>query len=320
MPYLSRHGAFRHFCFIEHHAVPRRSFYRRFLCSLADVVKNAKAYEAAGYGSRFNAPPFTKTGKGRVKKLFVRFFMENEEKILTATGSDLDLMADNFGIDENLPTRQKQEMVYEKFAQIASTSKEWTKAEVARQKEAFLKQLETSHFPNLVCHTLNIKESVYKGWLRSDLEFSEAVRQTQQRFAERIALNLMQKAEEGDLGAQMYALKQFEGVVKYTDPAAMGQEVTSDMDISRLSAKEQEELLRLLDKARTGTDSGDTRFIEDGAEYLDASGNVIEKDAIAGMITKGEEPVNFIEEEDEEDKVIDVEPTRSQEVIYEEGD
>ena len=246
--------------------------------------------------------------------------MENEEKLLTLDGTDLDLFVTRFGIDENLSVQQKQEAVYEKFAEIASTSKQWTKAEVARQKKNFLKQLETSHFPNIVCHTLGIKESIYKGWLRSDLEFSEAVRQTQQRFGERIALNLMQKAEEGDLGAQMYALKQFEGVVKYTDPAAMGQEVSADMDISRLSPKEQEELLRLMDKARTGTDSGDTRFIEDDAEYLDASGNVIEKDAIAGLITKGEEPVNFIEEEDEEDKVIDVEPTRSQEVIYEEGD
>ena len=247
--------------------------------------------------------------------------MENEEKILTAEGSDLSLMCDHFGINENLPTQEKQEAVYEKFADIAQSSKEWTKAEVARQKRNFLKQLETSHFPNIVCHTLGIKESIYKGWLRSDLEFSEAVRLTQQRFGERIGLNMMQKAEEGDLGAQMWILKQFGDVVKFMDPAAMGQEVSADMDISRLTPHEQEELLRLMDKARTGTDSGDTRFIEDDAEYLDASGNVIEKDAIAGLITKGDEPRVFDEEEtDDEDKVIDVEPTRSQEVIYEEGD
>ena len=245
--------------------------------------------------------------------------MENEENILTAKGSDLDLMCDHFGIDENLPTQQKQEAVYEKFADIAQSSKEWTKAEVVRQKRNFLKQLETSHFPNIVCHTLGIKESVYKGWLRSDLEFSEAVRQTQQRFGERIALNLMQKAEEGDLGAQMYALKQFEGVVKYTDPAAMGQEVTADMDISRLSPKEQEELLRLMDKARTGADTSDMKFLEDDADLLDASGNAIDKDAVAGLLTKGDEPRVF-DEDDDSDKVIDVTPTKSQEVIYEEGD
>lgn len=320
MGYLSKWGAVRHFYFIEKNARPSTSFYRRFINSLKTVIRNARNYEKNGYGSRFGAPSFTKTSKYRIKNYYVRFFVENEEKLLTLDGTDLDLFVTRFGIDENLSVQQKQEAVYEKFAEIASTSKQWTKAEVARQKKNFLKQLETSHFPNIVCHTLGIKESIYKGWLRSDLEFSEAVRQTQQRFGERIALNLMQKAEEGDLGAQMYALKQFEGVVKYTDPAAMGQEVSADMDISRLSPKEQEELLRLMDKARTGTDSGDTRFIEDDAEYLDASGNVIEKDAIAGLITKGEEPVNFIEEEDEEDKVIDVEPTRSQEVIYEEGD
>ena len=244
--------------------------------------------------------------------------MENEEKILTAEGSDLSLMCDHFGIDESLPTQEKQEAVYEKFADIAQSSKEWTKAEVARQKRNFLKQLETSHFPNIVCHTLGIKESIYKGWLRSDLEFSEAVRLTQQRFGERIGLNMMQKAEEGDLGAQMWILKQFGDTVKFMDPAAMGQEVSADMDISRLTPQEQEELLRLMDKARTGADSGDTRFIEDDAEYLDASGNVIEKEDIAGLITKGDEPRVF--DEGIEDEVIDVTPTKTQEVIYEEGD
>lgn len=317
---LSRHAAFHHFYFMEKHAKPSTSFYRRFLTSLKKVVHNAKKYEEHGYGSRFNATPFTKTNQSKVKKYFTRFFMENEEKILTAEGSDLSLMCDHFGINENLPTQEKQEAVYEKFADIAQSSKEWTKAEVARQKRNFLKQLETSHFPNIVCHTLGIKESIYKGWLRSDLEFSEAVRQTQQRFGERIALNLMQKAEEGDLGAQMYALKQFEGVVKYTDPAAMGQEVSADMDISRLTPQEQEELLRLMDKARTGADSGDTRFIEDDAEFLDASGNVIAKEDVAGLITKGEEARVFEEEADEKDGVIDVEPVSSAEVIYEEGD
>lgn len=316
---LSRHAAFRHFFFIEKYARPSTSFYRRFLTSLQKVVYNAKKYEDHGYGSRFDAPSYTRTNKATVKKYFVRFFVENEENILTAKGSDLDLMCDHFGIDENLPTQQKQEAVYEKFADIAQSSKEWTKAEVVRQKRNFLKQLETSHFPNIVCHTLGIKESVYKGWLRSDLEFSEAVRQTQQRFGERIALNLMQKAEEGDLGAQMYALKQFEGVVKYTDPAAMGQEVSADMDISRLSPKEQEELLRLMDKARTGADTSDMKFLEDDADLLDASGNAIDKDAVAGLLTKGDEPRVF-DEDDDSDKVIDVTPTKSQEVIYEEGD
>ena len=317
---LSRRAAFHHFYFIEKYAKPSTSFYRRFLTSLKTVVLNAKKYEECGYGSRFDAPSFTKTNRSKVKKYFTRFFMENEEKILTAEGSDLSLMCDHFGVDENLPTQQKQEAVYEKFADIAQSSKEWTKAEVARQKRNFLKQLETSHFPNIVCHTLGIKESIYKGWLRSDLEFSEAVRQTQQRFGERIALNLMQKAEEGDLGAQMYALKQFEGVVKYTDPAAMGQEVSADMDISRLTPKEQEELLRLMDKARTGAPNENMEFLEDDADLLDANGNVIDSDSVAGLLQKGEEPINFIEEEDELDKVIDVEPTKSQEVIYEEGD
>ena len=275
---------------------------------------------ARGFGSRRFAPLNARKSQSGVKKLFIRFFMENEDKILEATGSDLDLMAEHFHIDENLPTKAKQEAVYEKFSDLAHSSREWTKAETIRQKRNFLKQLEVSHFPNIVCHTLGIKDSVYKGWLRSDLEFSEAVRQTQQRFGERIALNLMQKAEEGDLGAQMYALKQFEGVVKYVDPGAMGQEVSTDMDISRLSAKEQEELLRLLDKARTGADSGDTRFIEDDAEFLDASGNVIAKEDVAGLITKGEEARVFEEEADEKDGVIDVEPVSSAEVIYEEGD
>lgn len=315
---LSRRAAFRHFYFIEKHAKPSTSFYRRFLTSLTTVVRNAKKYEEHGYGSRLDAPSFTKTNKSKIKKYFTRFFMENEEKILTAEGSDLSLMCDHFGIDESLPTQEKQEAVYEKFADIAQSSKEWTKAEVARQKRNFLKQLETSHFPNIVCHTLGIKESIYKGWLRSDLEFSEAVRLTQQRFGERIGLNMMQKAEEGDLGAQMWILKQFGDTVKFMDPAAMGQEVSADMDISRLTPQEQEELLRLMDKARTGADSGDTRFIEDDAEYLDASGNVIEKEDIAGLITKGDEPRVF--DEGIEDEVIDVTPTKTQEVIYEEGD
>lgn len=317
---MSRHGALRHFCFIERNARPPISFYRRFLNSIRRVVTNARSYERHGYGSRHDVPLFWGASKSNVKKYIVRFFVENEEKILTATGSDLDLMAEHMGVDENLPVQQKQEAVYEKFAEIANSSKEWTKTEVIRQKKAFIKQLETSHFPNIVCHTLGIKESVYKGWLRSDLEFSEAVRQTQQRFAERIALNLMQKAEEGDLGAQMYALKQFEGVVQYTDPAAMGQEVAADMDVSRLTPKEQEELLRLMDKARTGVSAENMEFLEDDADLLDANGNAIDKDSVAGLLTKGEEPIEFIEEEDEEDKVIDVEPIKSQEVIYEEGD
>lgn len=316
---LSRIGVFRHFCFIEFHARPRKSFYRRFLLALAGATRRNKLNERAGYPSRSSAPPFVRVSESRIRELFTKFFRENEERILTCTGSDLELMADHFGIDENLPVQQKQEAVYQKFADVASRNRVWTREEVARQKEAFLRQLEVAHFPNLVCNTLGIKESIYKGWLRSDLEFSEAVRHTQQRFAERIALNLMQKAEEGDLGAQMYALKQFGDAVKYMDPATMGQEVAADMDVTLLSPKEQEELLRLMNKARTGIDHESTKFLED-EDVVDASGNVVEHEVVRGLLHKGDEPRVFEEELDDEENVIDVTPEETIEVIQEEGD
>ena len=102
----------------------------------------------------------------------------------------------------------------------------------------------------------------------TDPEFAEEVVTTQTRMGERIAGALVQKAlGEGDVGAQMYLLKQYGSAIQLVDQEA--QDIaqsrttsTQGMDISRLPLEEQETLLRLMRKAQEGTEEPEIPEVE----------------------------------------------------------
>lgn len=194
-------------------------------------------------------------------------FMSNPDEFLTATGTDIDKLADHYGVDPDLPLREKQEAVYEVMSDVLLPNEGWTKEEIARKKQQFLEILEKAQFINLTCNTVGIKESIVRSWLRTDPDFREAVRSAQVRFGERVAQALLVKAVGGDLGAQMYALKQFGRAVQYIDqdvinqPAAVN--ANAEVDITKLTTQEQEVLLGLLRKAQNIEAQQPTIFIEE---------------------------------------------------------
>ena len=216
--------------------------------------------------------------------------MQNPDEFLTATGKDIEDLADHYGVDQSLPLREKQEAVYEVMSDVLLPNEGWTHDEIARKKQQFLEILEKAQFINLTCNTMGIKESLVRSWLRTDPDFREAVRSAQVRFGERVAQALLVKAVSGDLGAQMYALKQFGNAVQYIDRDVVGQpaavNASADVDITKLTTQEQELLLGLLRKAQNIEAQQPTIFIEEELpeereaelKVIEPSKEVIEED------------------------------------------
>lgn len=228
------------------------------------------------------------------RQLKYEFFMEHNEEVLTSRGADLDALAEHFEVDQNLPTQEKQEQVTQTMADAyIHGDSGWTREKILRTKKLFLEHIEKAHFPNLTCRMLDLKESLYRTWIRTDPDFAESVKSAQLRFGERIAHTLMVSAINGDLGAQMYALKQFGDAVKFIDPELEGAAAqTSGISVETLSIEEQETLLRLLRKAKDGGDSEvPTHFIESDVDV---------PPALIDETTKAEEPAVFKESEDDD--------------------
>ena len=182
------------------------------------------------------------------------FMMENGDKVLTTTGTNLNNLAATYNVPEDLPVKEKQEAVYTKMMeQHLETDEEWTQQNVIQQKKHFLKTLDKTHFFGITCQTIGLKESVVRGWIRTDPVFAEEVRETQTRTAEMIGHAMIRKAlVDEDLGAQMYLMKKFESAVQFVEPDAVVHSQTADgLDISRLSPAEQETLLALMRKSQS---------------------------------------------------------------------
>lgn len=249
---------------------PRRE---RNVFELFDWIQKEPAAEHAGFRAFIDSLYKTdRDGKinpyyKRDKKWDRKIFMEESDEFLTATGTDLNRLARQYGVDEKLPERDKQEAVYEIMSNDLLPKEGWTKEEIARKKQQFLEVLEKAQFINLTCNTIGIKESMVRTWLRTDPDFCEAVRSSQIRFGERVAQALLVKAVSGDLGAQMYALKQFGNAVQYIDRDVIGQptgvNASAEVDITKLSTQEQEVLLGLLRKAQNIEAQQPTIFIEE---------------------------------------------------------
>ena len=204
---------------------------------------------------------------GGKKQNKYEFFMQNSDDILTAQGENLDVLATQFGIDTSLPVQEKQEQVYTAMAdKYLHGDVGWTHEKIVRLKKKFLETLEKTHFLNLTCNFLGLKESMVKTWLHTDPDFAEQFNATQKRFGERIAHQTLVKAMEGDFGAQMYVLKQFGDSVQFIESDVVGPTAAQSygsMNIDNLSVEEQETLLRLMRKAQVGTPiAGPTQFDE----------------------------------------------------------
>lgn len=215
-----------------------------------------------------NYAAFNKTRQNVEKKQNkYEFFMENSDDILSAQGEDLDVLATQFGVDQSLPVQEKQERVYTAMAdKYLHGDPAWSHEKIVRLKKKFLETLEKTHFLNLTCNFLGLKEAMVKTWLHTDPAFAEQFSATQKRFGERVAHQTLVKAMEGDFGAQMYVLKQFGDSVQFIESDVVGPTVAQgdgSMNIDNLSLEEQETLLRLMRKAQAGTQiAGPTHFDE----------------------------------------------------------
>lgn len=196
------------------------------------------------------------------------FFMTHNDDILSATGQDLDVLAQQFGVSTDLPTPEKQEEVYQAMADTyLHGNPVWSKEKIARDKKHFLETIEKTHFVNLTCKLLGMKEKTVRTWIHTDPEFAKEVHSAQVRFGERVAHATLVEAINGNLAAQMYVLKEFKGAVQFIDPdveAPAAAAVTDDgIDVSKLSNAEQETLLALIRKAKNTDSMAPTEFIEE---------------------------------------------------------
>ena len=199
-----------------------------------------------------------KKGEKTAKQRKYEFFMKNNDDILSVQGSDLNVLAEHFDVDQSLPEKTKQEEVFQAMADtyVHGDSK-WTKERIIREKKRYLDIIKNVHFVNLSCSMAGIKESIVRTWIRTDPDFAEGVRSAQVRFGERVARAMLDKAVNGDLGAQMYTLKQFGDAVNFIDPDVMGHAATAELKVDNLTVEEQETLLHLMRKAQQEGDGGD---------------------------------------------------------------
>lgn len=191
-------------------------------------------------------------GKSHRQKNY-EFFMEHGDDILSSQGDDLDALAEHFDVDKHLPTQEKQEKVYQTMADTyIHGDPAWTKDRIVREKKHFLETLEKTHFPKLTCKLLGYDEKLVRTWMRTDFDFAENVRSCQLRSGERVAHAMLAKAITGDLGAQMYVLKQFGSSVNFLEPevADVSYSAGGEVQVDKLTQEEQETLLRLLRKAQ----------------------------------------------------------------------
>lgn len=289
---------------------------------LVEVVKQfdenqRRSIEEGRFDKNGNPKHRGKLTAGVVKRLCKEFYMEHNDELLSANGSDLDALASHFDIDPNLPLIEKQELVVGAMSgQKDDEEEKWTPARIAKYKARFLDELESVHFPSIVCKTLGIKFRMYRHWFRTDPEFAESVRTAQKRTAERIAGMLIHKSMEGDVTALMFALKQFEGIVDYVEKETTEAETSgADVQLENLTPEEQSTLLTLLRKARGGDEFAEMVFIEDETPE--------EHPALEAPEGEYSDKTEFIETDDdlEQDEIIEVKGEEPPKIIdYHEGD
>ena len=277
-----------------------------FYCYMMKVrhLKSVLKYnERHGVSSRSAVYIENKAAVERNRRLAREFIMNSSDDILSATGEELDLLVERFNVDPNLPTRDKQEEVLEAMAnKYIRGDSEGNKKEIARQKQHFLSTLEKTHFINLTCSVLQIKESLVRTWIRTDPMFAAEVLSTQQRFGERVAHVTLVKAMNGDMAAAMYVLKEFKESIKFIDPqvedAAVGVS-SSGTSLDNLTLEEQETLLHLTRKARQ-------KVIDNGEDV-----SLIEVDMTGDSLIG----VPAIEEAAEKFADVDIEPTEEDDYL-----
>jgi len=229
--------------------------------------------------------------KGDTAKLR-KMFMKHNEDILTMQGADLDVLAEHFHVDTNLPTSVKQEQVYQSFADKIKNDPVWTKEKIERDKKFFLKTLESAHFPGIACNACGVDEKTVMIWLRTDPNFADSFRAIQIRTAEQVGAKLLVKGiKDGDLGALAILYKGFGPHLQLVSQTAvdMSASAVQGMDISKLSLEEQDTLLRLMRKAQDNTTpTAPTHFIE---EEEPSATTFLEHELPAGMPNDVLEPL-----------------------------
>jgi hypothetical protein len=127
--------------------------------------------------------------------------------------------------------------------------------EIKELKRRFVETIEKSAFIGITAKHLDISETRVYSWMKSDPKFELAVRNAQQRVAEKVGLTLINKAiQTEDTQALIFLCRTLGRNLGFDEKAPvvninMGKE-DSQLNLQRLSLDEKENLLCLLRKTQ----------------------------------------------------------------------
>lgn len=187
----------------------------------------------------------------------VQFMLTAAEKFLTMSENELIPYARAHGYDTMLPIPQLQEEVFTKtVAGIERYYGGYSPEMVAMLKRLFIKLISTMHFMGITCQRMGINRKLVLSWLKSDLEFAEKVHEAQALMSEKVGITLLSEGlHKKDTASLMFLIKQFGDVFQkpiQENFDEMTEAVKPLGDISKLSLEEQQLLLHLLRKSKSG--------------------------------------------------------------------
>jgi hypothetical protein len=105
----------------------------------------------------------------------------------------------------------------------------------------------------MACRAANLPMSQYKYWMKSDAIFRDRVIEVRERVLDEVSFALINNAKDGDIHSIKYFMDANAKDRGYGDSKTGGNKINSEnesLDLNKLSIEEQEQLLRLIDKAK----------------------------------------------------------------------
>jgi hypothetical protein len=146
--------------------------------------------------------------------------------------------------------------------------------EIKELKRRFVETIEKSAFIGITAKHLEIPESRVYSWMRNDEEFETAVRNAQQRVAEKVGLTLINKAiQTEDTQALIFLCRTLGRNLGFDEKQPMVNiNVRQDpqVDLKRLTLDEKENLLQLLRKTQQSESEITASHSEKSEHFPDA--------------------------------------------------
>ncbi|MDR2641562.1 MAG: hypothetical protein LBC74_02085 [Planctomycetaceae bacterium] len=132
--------------------------------------------------------------------------------------------------------------------------------EIKELKRRFVETIEKSAFIGITAKHLEIPESRVYSWMKNDVEFETAVRNAQQRVAEKIGLTLINKAiQTEDTQALIFLCRTLGRNLGFDEKQPIvniNMNSQPEMDLSGLSFEEKDQLLSLMRKTKQSEQIG----------------------------------------------------------------